>query len=258
MPGEITSIELLSREVRKLSKIRDEKSLIYRGHGAQSFKLLPHVGRYSPPESEDDKADDSQLDPTRTEKVRRGKVNEQLMLELFRRRSIGYVIPGDLDDWELLAIAQHHGMATRMLDWTRSPLVALYFAVCREFEAWDKEKKCFKEEDAEILVWRSPKTTLKKEPPSESPFDLGGEEFIKYIPRIVTPRLRVQSGLLTVHGDPTAEFKPPEGITRLRIPYGKRKALKQSLYRHGIDEAVLFPDVDGLARHINWLKTDCY
>ena len=41
MPEEITSIELLSREVEKLSKIRDGKSLIYRGHGAQSFKLLP-------------------------------------------------------------------------------------------------------------------------------------------------------------------------------------------------------------------------
>src|SRR5262245_25483246 len=150
MPDKITSIELLSRKVEKLSEIRDGKSLIYRGHGAKSFKLLPKVGRYLPPKSDDDKADDSQSDPDRTENdAGGGKVNERVMLELFRRRSIGYVMPGDLDDWELLAIAQHHGMATRMLDWTRSPLVALYFAVCKEYEAWDREKKCFKEEDAE-------------------------------------------------------------------------------------------------------------
>jgi hypothetical protein len=56
------------------------------------------------------------------------KVNEQLMLELFRRRSLEHVTMTDLNDWELLAIAQHHGLATRLLGWTRTPLVAPFCA----------------------------------------------------------------------------------------------------------------------------------
>lgn len=38
-------------------------------------------------------------------------------------------------------------------------------------------------------------------------------------------------------------------------PHGKRQELKESLYRHGINESVLFPDLDGLARHIDWMQT---
>jgi hypothetical protein len=42
-------------------------------------------------------------------------------------------------DWEALAIAQHHGLPTRFMDWTTNPLVALYFAV-RETKRYDDDK----------------------------------------------------------------------------------------------------------------------
>jgi hypothetical protein len=223
------------------STFRDNKmtTVIYRGHGAASFRLRPKVGRLLPPDNS-------------TETV----VNEALMLELFRRQSPSRIEIADANDWELLAIAQHHGLATRLLDWTRSPLAALYFAVCNEFETRDSNGHPNKE-DAEIVAWRCAKMDLTNSPPSCGPLHI--EQTIRYVPRMVTPRLRAQNGLFTVHPEPTKEFDPDVGVmVRIRIPYDKRKSLKDSLFRHGIHEGVMFPDVDGLARHIQWCQTKSY
>ena len=173
------------------------------------------------------------------------------MLELFRRQSVDRLEVAAADDWELLAVAQHHGMATRLLDWTRSPLVALYFAVCKECETRNKDGRplC---EDAEVLAWRCTKKDLTKPLPKSGPLRI--KETIRYIPRIVTPRLRAQGGVFTVHSTPTKDLQPKR-LVRVRIPYKERKPLKDSLFRHGVHEAVLFPDLDALARHIEWCQT---
>jgi len=235
---EITSIAMLSEWVESKGKSDKTTNVIYRGHGARSFQLIPKVGRCKPPNNSDGTT-----------------VDEKTMLGLFYRQTVGMGTSLVENRWELLAIAQHHGMATRLLDWTRSPLVALYFAVCKEFEVCKRDGRA-KKEAAEILVWRCHKMELQ-EPPCETPFDITTD--IRYIPRLVTPRLRAQSGLFTVHQKPTEVFQPKEGeLVRLRIPYRARRDLKRSLFRHGIHEAVLFPDLDGLASHINWCRTKCY
>src|SRR5262245_43914216 len=88
-----------------LSKYQD--GWIFRGHSSAEWKLRPKVGR-SP----------------------NCVAQERSLFESWKLRAVEYLALRPNSDWEWLAIAQHHGLATRLLDWTTNPLNALWFAVC--------------------------------------------------------------------------------------------------------------------------------
>lgn len=87
--------------------------LIFRGQKRQEWQLTPTLGRYPP-------SGPGVVDPKRAAEQKR-----EFRLAM-RGRGIGPELLDD--DNELWAFGQHHGLATPLLDWTKSPFVALFFA----------------------------------------------------------------------------------------------------------------------------------
>jgi hypothetical protein len=155
------------------------------------------------------------------------------------------------------ALAQHHGVPTPLLDWTRNPLVAAYFAAAEDTNG------------ERIAVWAL-NTELACAPPNGPPrFDLHTFE----CPRFAHAFLHAQAGLFTWvqdykqwnfmihHGfwpsmlDTLSEFDVPPGCMRcITLPRAQLPELRQLLWRERVSRAHLMPTFDNVraALAANW------
>ena len=170
---------------------------------------------------------------------------EEKTLNTFKERSVPFLTTVPSNNWEWLALAQHHGLPTRLLDWTRNPLVAAYFSVKKESN-----------EQSVIYVLEKKQQLVNVKKMGE-PNEVSGEP-LRYIPSHVTERIIVQNGLFTFHPESPEEPFDDEEITKIIIPTEARKKLKQDLYRYGVHEASMFPGLDGMAQHVKWMNEKSY
>jgi hypothetical protein len=198
----------------------DQRFTVYRGVSNASYDLIPKIGR-----------PDTKL---------RGRLekSERTMLQQFQDRSVPFLSFTPRNEWEWMGLMQHHGAPTRLLDWSRNPLVAAYFSVEKEGA-----------NDSAVYAWRS------KERPINVIIDRGPfavTEVRKFIPAHVSERIIAQSGLFTVHPSPTTAMTS-DSLEKIVILQGFRKVMKKTLFNYGIHRATLFPGLDGLADHLTWL-----
>jgi hypothetical protein len=210
---------------------RKDGHWIFRGLRTAAHALIPKIGRPGARKSISDGAELPYL-----------PASEELMLDYFIRAAPPHLrhVPGSRLEW--LAVAQHHGMATRLLDWTESLLVAAFFAVRTAGTG-----------DTPIIY------AAKNVPIAPKRFHnrLGRLPSVAlYYPPHLSPNIPAQRSVFTVHREPAAEFQP-NNLVKIVLEWTAVRSApityRLNLDACGINMASLFPDINGLAEHVSWL-----
>lgn len=193
------------------------------------------------------------------------RLREERAIRIFRRKAHNYLSDPSVlvNDLRCLALMQHHGAPTRLLDFTKSPFVAAFFAL----ESADNDAAVYALNTPHLwhaAPGRNP--TLHRDtidPRDEGNFEryfLQNQYDILWTgePTEMDQRLVAQSGTVVVPGVLDKTFNAilddyRGGTTLLKkivLPRSVREAAMKSLYRMNITNATLFPDLDGLAKSI--------
>jgi hypothetical protein len=193
------------------------------------------------------------------------------LLRNFRKYASRDAAPED-SPWNWLALAQHFGLPTRLLDWTFSPFVALHFATpCLESFGHDGVIWCLDFVEVKKLLPDPLRAILDDEGANVLTAEmfaraardlkaldrLADEPFVAFFePPSLDQRIVNQFALFSLMSSPTARLREwidehPGLARRVVIPAELKWEVRDKLDQANITERVLYPGLDGLSR---WLR----
>lgn len=248
VPEEVP-IESIRDLLADLSTRYDSRELLwYRGQARADWTLEPSLVR------------------------KRGLKAELSLMNEFKRDAIPLLARADLSgepmtEWDWVFVMQHYQIPTRLMDWSESPLIALFFAL-------DEDSVTAPPAPAALWVLR-PKAMneaarIRTDYPWQVPIcDMDDVDVNKYLPskldtgsRELEPlavaatrrfdRIRAQLGVFTVvHRNPRPlEQEVPQTLTKYVIPDDSKESIRAELNRLGFHAASMYPDLEHLGRRI--------
>jgi hypothetical protein len=218
--------------------------LWFRGHSSASFRLLATVGRSA---------------KYGGRKKRFTKKDEEQLLHRFRRRAF----PQDrsvTNAGYAIFLARHHGLPTRLLDWTANALFGLYFC-CAEHPGKDGRLWAFRQRTYENVLDAFQITQATTEAELFGIIESGKRIKIVH-PIFNSARLVAQDGGFTWQSDPWVALEDLAGASfeaenidikhlySWQIPADRKAPLLRELSGLGVSHRSVYPDLDGIARSL--------
>ena len=228
----ITDIEHYLQIIEPI-RLENNEYLLFRGQ-SNDDPLLPGIARKKPNFNTSGK--------------------ERIMLDHLKRVGFLKLNNQNLDIWDLLILAQHHGMQARLLDWSSNPLVALWFAVQNVYRY---------KQDSYVYILSADSNMAIDKYENKDPFSLNQTFILK--PTLNNERIIGQYGWFTIHNYSAdvgrfvalnENINTSDKITKIIIPSDLKLTLLNRLTLMGVNAKSIFPDLEGYCKHINWKYLD--
>lgn len=165
------------------------------------------------------------------------------MFSLWKRKAIELCENPPEDDWHWLALAQHHGFATRLLDWSSNPLVAAFFACNENFD-----------NHGAIYAYLGSTNILPQSFKQSNPWEI--KEPTIFNPFIKNRRVHSQGASFTITSQTdtcfSKQIRENERVDKIIIDKSYKKELMFELNFYGVNWGTLYPDLDGHSKLFNW------